>query len=126
MKADRVALSCGSDAETPGLDIDAAIPESGFGCGDGYVDGGGDVEADPVVAGGGMGYINGAAINSDREGCGLQFRRDRRSLNAGGSMEGNGKRENSDKERAKYLQEARPQQESGNETTLAPGRRRRC
>ena len=41
-------------------------------------------------------------------------------------MEGNRKRENSGKERAKYRQEkARPQQESGNEITLAPGRRRR-
>ena len=120
MKADGLAFTRWADAETPGLDIDAAIPEAGLGRCDGDVDGGGNVEADPVIAGGGVGHVDGLPLHSDREVCGLQFRRDRRSLDAGGSMEGNGKRENGAKERAKYRQETRPQRENGNETTLAP------
>jgi hypothetical protein len=67
MKTDRVAFSRGADAETPGLDIDAAIPEAGLCGSDGDVDGAGDVEGNPIVAGGGVGYVDGLAANCDCE-----------------------------------------------------------
>ncbi len=121
MEADGLALTGGAQAEAPGLDIDAAVPESGLGGGDSNVHGALGVKRDPVVTGGGVGYVDGLAVDGDVKGGGTQLLGDRCGLDAGSGVGGNGKRENGHKDRAKTQQEAKPRAEIGNETTVAPG-----
>ena len=113
-------MPSGAQAEAPGLDIDAAIPKARLGGGDGYVCGAGDVEADKLIAGGGVSHVHGLAVHSDGEGGRAQLFGYGRGLHAGSGMGGGRKSENGHEKRTKTQQEARPRQKSGNETTVAP------
>src|SRR5580698_1465401 len=121
MKADRIALQRWPDTETPGLDVDAAVPEARLGRGDGNVDGTGDVEGDPVIAGGGVGYVNWLVVDGHSESGRLELRRNRRGLNAGGSVSGQGQNENENERgrKAQQMQTGPRRDKCGNEITLS-------
>jgi len=119
-KADGLAIAHGAQAKTPGLDVDAVIPEAGLNGGDGDVYGTGDVEGDPVVAGSCVRRVHGLAVDGDRKGSGFELRRDGRGLHAGSGIRRYRKRENHSKQTAKTRQETMLRRESGDQTTLAP------
>ena len=66
-KADGLAVTSGAQTQAPRLDVDAAIPEVRLGGGDFDVDRAGDVEADVVVIGGGVGHVDGLAVHCNGE-----------------------------------------------------------
>ena len=110
-EADGLALPRGAQAQPPGLDIDAAIPEARLGCGNGYVHGAGDVKADEFIARGRVGHVYRLAVHADGKGGGTHLRGHRRGLNAGGGMDGGRKNENGHEQRTKTHQEDGPRQE---------------
>ena len=113
-ESDGLALAYGADAEPPRFDVDALVPEAGFSGGDGDGDGAGDVEIDEVVAGCGVGYIDGLVINRNGEGGGAKFRRDGDGLNARGGKDHAGEHEHSRENHTMSAQEARPCKQSEN------------
>lgn len=120
MEADGPAVTGGTDAEAPGFDVDAAVPEAGLGGGDGDIDGAGDVEGDPVVTSSSMSHIDRLAVDGYGEGRGAHLRWDGRGLYAGGWKGGGGKHEKRNGKPTRNRQEVGPRRESGNGITLAP------
>ena len=60
----------GSDTEPPWLDVDAFIPKARLGGSDSDCDGTGNIKIDEVIAGCGMGNVDGLVIDGDRKGSG--------------------------------------------------------
>src|ERR1019366_7784549 len=72
-EANGLAVPGGAQAEPPGLNIHAFVPEAWIGGGDGDGDGLGDIKADVLVTGGSVGHAYRLAIYRDGEGGGMQF-----------------------------------------------------
>jgi hypothetical protein len=77
----------------PGLNIHALRPEARLGGGNLHGHRAGDVEADKLVAGGGVGHVHGLAVHLDGESRGVHFLRNGNGLHARGGLSRNGKRE---------------------------------
>ena len=83
-------VALGADAEPPWLNVDAAIPEAGLGCGDLDRDRAAqEIEAHIFIAGGRVRHIDWFSIDFDCEGGGPHFFGDRRGKEARCSRHGN-------------------------------------
>ncbi len=83
------------------------IPEAGLARGDRDVDGAGDVEVDEVVAGGGVGYVDGLVVDRNGESSRAQLRWNGDRINARSGEDNAGEREHSRQEHTRSTQEAR-------------------
>ncbi len=75
LELDGPSVARGTNPEAPGLNIDAIVPEAVFVGGDGEAEAGGGLDVDVVIAGGGVGYVDGLAVDLDGVFKGAQFLR---------------------------------------------------
>ena len=82
-----MAVARGVQAEPPGLDIDSMIPEAGLSGGDCDLRRADDVEVCKLVVGGGVSYVDAAAVDGDSEEVRAHLVGDGRGIKARGGVQ---------------------------------------
>ncbi len=104
-EADGAAVARSAQTKPPRLDIDAAIPKTGFRGSNRDLDGSGGIEAHEAVIRSRAGHVHALPVYGDGEEAGAHFRGNWRGPDARSGMGDGGKRENGNQQRAKNRQE---------------------